>query len=188
MNQMYDKDYFQTLYRNDRDPWKFATSAYEMNKYQHTLNAIPQLGYERMLELGCSIGVFTSMLFPRGKNLLAIDCAQEALDIAKRNVGADAGVLYECLSIPDAFPKGTFDLIVFSEMGYYLSKAALHRAQELVINAMEEKAYLCLVHWRHPIAGCEWTGDEVHELFYRSSLNIMYSDIQKDYRIDVFQK
>ena len=58
-------DYFCDLYARDADPWKFASSDYERHKYEATLNALPMDRYVRGLEVGCSIGVFTSMLAPR---------------------------------------------------------------------------------------------------------------------------
>jgi hypothetical protein len=76
-------DYFCDLYARDADPWKFASSDYERHKYEATLNALPMDRYARGLEVGCSIGVFTSMLAPRCESLVAIDPAERALEEAR---------------------------------------------------------------------------------------------------------
>ena len=54
--------YFDRKYAFDPDPWGFATSAYEADKYRATLAALPRARYRRALEVGCSIGVLTERL------------------------------------------------------------------------------------------------------------------------------
>ena len=36
-----DPGYFEQLYASDPDPWRFATSDYERDKYAATLDALP---------------------------------------------------------------------------------------------------------------------------------------------------
>src|SRR5699024_2713979 len=48
------KDYFDTLYTYDADPWNFRTSAYEKQKYQSISDCIKNQYYKKGLELGCS--------------------------------------------------------------------------------------------------------------------------------------
>ena len=57
--QTISPDYFEDLYAADIDPWKFASSGYEREKYAQTLAALPEARYPRALEVGCSIGVLT---------------------------------------------------------------------------------------------------------------------------------
>ena len=52
-------EYFVELYRRELDPWNFAASAYEAEKYRTTLRLLPRARYRNACELGCSIGVFT---------------------------------------------------------------------------------------------------------------------------------
>jgi hypothetical protein len=72
-------DYFDSLYAADPDPWKFAASPYERDKYALTLEAMPKPRYRSALEVGCSIGVFTKSLASRCDALVAIDAAQTPL-------------------------------------------------------------------------------------------------------------
>jgi hypothetical protein len=62
-----DRAYFDTLYAADPDPWRFATSAYERDKYAASLAALPDPAYGSVLEIGCSIGVFTRQLAGRSR-------------------------------------------------------------------------------------------------------------------------
>ena len=77
------RDYFEDLYAKEADPWRFATSDYEHEKYDATLAALPRARYARGLEIGCSIGVLTRRLAARCDRLLATDIAEEPLREAR---------------------------------------------------------------------------------------------------------
>jgi Nodulation protein S (NodS) len=85
-------EYFDALYTADPDPWKFAASRYERDKYALTLDAMPKLRYRSALEVGCSIGVLTRSLAPRCDVLVAIDAAQTPLVEARRRCADLPGV------------------------------------------------------------------------------------------------
>ena len=88
-NESLDEKYFEGVYSAKDDPWDFETSEYEAAKYAATIDALPRGTYERVLEIGCSIGVLTQMLASRAKYLVAIDVSDKALEKAKeRNAGA----------------------------------------------------------------------------------------------------
>ncbi len=116
--------YFDGLYANDPDPWRFATSDYEREKYAATLAALPARPFATALEVGCSIGVLTKQLATRCDSLLALDVAEAALDQARARC---PDVRFERRAIPDEWPPGAFDLIVFSEVLYYLDAAGIRR-------------------------------------------------------------
>ena len=71
--------YFDEVYNNNADPWNFETSEYEREKYAVTIAALPKLKYQRVFEIGCSIGVLTEMLAPKCEMLLAVDAAEAPL-------------------------------------------------------------------------------------------------------------
>ncbi|MGB3373433.1 MAG: SAM-dependent methyltransferase, partial [Rhodococcus sp. (in: high G+C Gram-positive bacteria)] len=56
----------------------------------------------------------------------------------------------------------TFDLIVLSEVGYYLDELDLRAALDTAITHLEPCGTLLAVHWRHPVADYPQSGDEVH--------------------------
>ena len=58
------RDYFETLYAGNEDPWDFATSEYEAEKYARSIAALGPT-YATAFEIGCSIGVFTERLATR---------------------------------------------------------------------------------------------------------------------------
>ena len=54
--QTLEPAYFDGIYAASGDPWRFASSAYELSKYALTLEALPRERYPQALEIGCSIG------------------------------------------------------------------------------------------------------------------------------------
>src|SRR6202012_6037379 len=71
--------YFDEKYRADIDPWGFRTSIYEQQKYRATIAALRKPSYANALEVGCSIGVMTSLLAARCDHLTAVDSSSFAL-------------------------------------------------------------------------------------------------------------
>ena len=78
MTRSLPPSYFEALYASDPDPWRFASSDYERDKYAATLAALPRQLYRSGLEVGCSIGVLTAMLASRCRRLLAVDVADDS--------------------------------------------------------------------------------------------------------------
>ena len=117
--------YFDDVYRANPDPWGFTTSPYESGKYAATLAALPRPRYANAFEAGCSIGVLTARLAPRCNRLLAIDVSEDALAQARARCAAFPHVRLERRLLPGEFPDadGPFDLILVSEVGYYLAIA-----------------------------------------------------------------
>ena len=116
------REYFEELYAESNDPWNFETSEYERNKYRRTLEVLGERRFERALEAGASIGVFTEMLAARCDELLAVDVSERAVTTARERLAGRKHVVVERRTLPEEMPGGPFDLIVASEILYYYSK------------------------------------------------------------------
>ncbi|RZK61489.1 MAG: methyltransferase [Pedobacter sp.] len=182
------KVYFEQMYSKDKDPWKFETSEYERLKYDNTIQNIPEGNYASGLEIGCSIGVLTAMLPNKCKSLIAIDISTAAIDVAKERLGKNANVEFRTAAIPQDYPEGQFDLIIMSEVGYYLSLDDLIKSRERIFKSLNKGGVLVLVHWIHFVADYPLNGDQVHECFLESDLKHLHGYRESDYRLDVFQK
>lgn len=154
-----DRGYFEDLYAGSADPWRFRTSPYEDRKYTATLDILPRADYGRALEVGCSIGVFTRRLASRCRSVLALDISSIALAEAAR-ANADLGhVTFRQATLPRDFPEGSFDLVVLSEVLYYLSRADLDAVAALCTGALSPRGSIVLCHWLgatdYPLSGDE---------------------------------
>jgi cyclopropane fatty-acyl-phospholipid synthase-like methyltransferase len=141
--------YFDALYAADPDPWRFATSAYEREKYDATLAALPpRIG--SAFEIGCSIGVLTRRLATRCGTLLAVDVAETALAAARRRCGDRTNVTIAHMQVPREWPGGRFDIILFSEVLYYLSSDDLAHTAVRARASLTPGGHALLVHYTLP--------------------------------------
>ena len=151
--------YFEALYRQDGDPWHFASSAYEREKYAATLKALPLPSYRRGFEVGCSIGVLTKQLAGRCERLLAVDPVEAALGQARQRCAGCAGVQFAQMAVPHQLPDASFDLLVLSEVIYYWSITDLERMAAFADHAVKPGGDMVLVHWTgetdYPLPGDE---------------------------------
>ena len=151
--------YFDDLYAAGDDPWSLRTRWYERRKYALTTAALPRRRYAEALEVGCSVGELTAALAPRCDRLTAWDASAAAVArAAERNPGVD---VQQRVAPVDPLPP--VDLLVLSEVLYYLSAPDLAALLEQVRTAVRPGGTLVAVHWRHPVADYPQTGDAVHE-------------------------
>ena len=139
--------YFDDLYTANADPWRFRTSSYERDKYAQTLAMLDRARFGSVLEIGCSVGVFTRLLAPRCDRLLAIDGSQIALDAAREECRAVPHVSFLAATVPEYFPAGSFDLIVMSEVLYYLTAEDVAQTAKLARNALGPAGRILCCHW-----------------------------------------
>jgi len=185
--------YFDDVYRANTDPWQFASSPYERGKYATTLAALPHPHYGRAFEIGCSIGVFTAQLALRCGHLLSIDVSEAALAQAQQRCAGLPQVEIKKMQVPHEFPAGEFDLILVSEVGYYLSPADLARTADQMLAALPPGGQLLLVHWTPVVPDYPQTGDEVHDFFLAKAqpggpLRHLTGQRHDKYRLDLLEK
>lgn len=155
---------FDDVHGRSEDPWNYTSSWYERRKRALTLAALPAETYGSGLEVGCSIGTLTAELAGRCRNLLAVDASGTALQLAARRLAGLPHVGLRQLVVPQAWPEGKFDLVVVSEVGYYLAADELSVLWDRIEASLEPGGTLLLCHWRHPVDGWELDGDTVHAL------------------------
>jgi SAM-dependent methyltransferase len=138
---------FERRYQLDPDPWNFAHSAYEQERYAIMLRTLGRAQYETAYEPGCSIGEFTALLAPRCQRILASDVSPSAVAAARKRCAAHAHVDITLGALPDQIAAGRFDLIVFSELGYYFSEPQLRQIGASLYERLLPAGELMAVHW-----------------------------------------
>jgi SAM-dependent methyltransferase len=184
-------DFFEALYQENPDPWQFATSEYEAQKYATTINALPHPLYQSGFEIGGSIGVLTEKLAQRCHSLLSVDVSEIPQRQAIERCQHQGNIRFELMSVPSSFPDEYFDLIVMSEVGYYWSLPDLIKAQRLILERLRSQGHLILVHWTVDAQVLPITGDLVHDAFIDlvpDRLKHLKSLREAQYRLDLFEK
>ncbi|WNG27441.1 hypothetical protein F0U62_28050 [Cystobacter fuscus] len=117
--------HFERMYADSEDPWEYRRRWYERRKRALTLAMLPHARYARAFEPGCSIGELSAELAARCDALLVSDGSEAAVRVARRRLAPWPHVRVEQRLLPDAWPEGTFELVVLGEFGYYLDAKAL---------------------------------------------------------------
>lgn len=181
--------YFEDLYSGSRDPWGFETSEYERRKYERTLGVLKDRRYRRALEVGASIGVFTGMLAPLCDELLGVDVSEKALSVARERLAGFPHVWFELRELPEEMPEGPFDLILASEVLYYLPREVMLETLRRFEDALAPGGRLIAVHWRKETRTYPLQGDEVHDLLAQHTrLHATNNIVEPEYRLDLFEK
>ena len=160
-----DPAYFDRLYAAADDPWGLAERFYERRKRELVLASLPRAHFRRAFEPGCATGLLTAGLAGRCDAVVAWDAAAAAVAQAARRLAGAPHVRVEVGAIPGAWPAGEFDLVVLSEVGYYV--ADLDALAARVDSALAGDGVVLAVHWRHAAADHPQTADDVHRVLGR---------------------
>lgn len=157
--------YFEQMYAERSDPWELASRWYETRKYAITMSLLPKPRYRHALEPGCSIGTLTQLLAQRCDRVTSLDVSEVALREARcrlADVGAGESVSLIHGSLDDPWPTGPFDLLVLSEVAYYLSAELLADVLRTQCPSLAPGATVVAAHWRHPVVDYPLSGDEAN--------------------------
>lgn len=176
---------FDELFAGDDDPWKFRDRWYESRKRALTLACLPAPRYRCAFEPGCANGELSAALATRCDRLLVSDGAARAVEIARRRTAGLPQVEVRQAWLPAQWPSERFDLIVVSELGYYLDAESLTAFGARLLESLEPGGTVLACHWRRRIDGCQFDGDEVQQhlaevLGLPPLLQVMDADLRLD--------
>ena len=143
---MIDPAGFEAMFRADPDPWNYATSPFEAYKRNILLKACGERIRGRGLELACANGETTRYLVRICLSLLALDASPTAVREARKRLAGVGRARVGHALLPDEFPRGRFDLIVVSELLYYLPPRDAERLVSLVAGAVAPGGRVVLLH------------------------------------------
>ena len=184
--------YFDAMYAKSRDPWQLAGRWYEQRKYAITIAMLPLARYRHAFEPGCSVGVLTEMLTDRCDYVTATDVAASALEATAERLtrrGRVDQVALERRSLDSAWPAADFDLVVLSEVAYYLDASALRDVLDRECSRLVGGTAVIAAHWRYPVDDYPLTGDQANAIVAETAdLHAMGRYLDDDVVIDVFEK
>jgi LmbE family N-acetylglucosaminyl deacetylase len=165
-----DPSYFERLYRADADPWDLAGRWYERRKRSLLLAALPRERFRRAFEPGCGPGQLSGLLRQRVDELVATDAAPRP--------GTPR------LRIPGEWPDGRFDLIVLSEVAYYVTDLAALAGR--ITDSLDPDGVVVLCHWRRPAPDHPQDAATVHAALPRlTGLHRLAGYADADFLLDV---
>lgn len=179
--------HFERLYRADPDPWNLATSPYEQQKYEATLAVLGTKHFQSALEVGCSIGILTSRLAARCDRLVGVDFAPSAVKAARARCAPYPGVRIEHMQVPRQWPEGSFDLILFSEVLYFLDEGDLMDTCAHALGSLLPGGQVLLVNYTEETDD-PLSGDAAASFFIKATaptLQLIYQTREPHYRLDL---
>lgn len=171
-------DYFDTIYAAD-DPFGYRSSWYEERKRQILTASLPRRRFKHGWEIGCSNGELTASLAARCEALYATDISQRAVQLARARNHASPHVRIERATHPGDWPNAKFDLIVLSEIGYYLQADELDDTVAGIKDSLAAEGLFVACHWLAPFEEAPFAGREVHDRLHHllpMSLAYRYED------------
>ncbi|MGY3146283.1 putative TPR repeat methyltransferase [Bradyrhizobium sp. USDA 3397] len=146
------------------DPWRLDSNPFEQKRYAKMLQmSLSKESIRNALEVGCAAGTFTERLAPHCQRLLVIDVMRQAINRARERTRKKAHITWIVADIERFWTAELFDLIVVTEVLYYLGDiAGLRAAIRNLIDMLAPDGYLVFgsAHdetcrrWGHP-AGAE---------------------------------
>ena len=171
----------EALYAQGDDPWGFRSSPYEAAKYAATLAALPHARYAHILEIGCGNGELARRLATRCDRYTGIDAVETALAAARLAVPEGRFVR---TFLPGPLPPGAYDLIVVSEILYFLDRPGLADLAGR-IDAAAPDARIVAVTWLGP-SGNPLEGMEALDAFRAATpRSSVPARVEAAYRIDL---
>lgn len=189
-------EFFDAKYRSAADPWNFAGSPYEQYRYDEIIQNLDEFSgepdrrrFRRAFEPGCSIGILTARLAAICDEVIAIDISPTAVARARARCAQWPGVTVEVGALPQSIPLGQFDLVVFSEIGYYFNSNALAVLAAQLTSLLASGGILMAVHWLGHSHDHVLTGDEVHRVLGASrGLAQMKARRYEGFRVEMWSR
>lgn len=182
------RETFEALYERNPDPWHFESSDYERSKRHKTIAALENRRFAKALEIGCSTGMLTELLAQSCDHVIAMELARNAVAIAGERLNKFGNIELMCAEAPADWPDGDFDLIVLSEVLYFLSFDEIVETSKLAFGSLVPDGRCLLVNWTGP-NDLPINGEQAVTAFHSAEdWEVDGRLIEERYRIDRFRK
>lgn len=190
---------FDRLYVDEIDPWLVGSSWYEERKVGVVLAALAERRYAAALDPACGTGHLARALADRCDAVLACDASAPAIAVARTTCAGIDNVTLAVHAMPYrtapygiSGPLGPFDLVVLSEVLYYLDAENREAAALGVIERAAPRVEVVAVHWRERTENAVASGDEVHaelrEIFKTRGFRHQVAHFDEEFVLDVFTR
>ncbi|APU13618.1 bifunctional PIG-L family deacetylase/class I SAM-dependent methyltransferase [Actinoalloteichus fjordicus] len=180
---------FAELYARDADPWRVSTDWYEIRRRAIVSAALPARRYGCAVEPACGIGALTLVLAQRCDRLLAFDPIASAVERTRFACSGRSSVDVRVGSLPADLPPGPQDLLVYSEILYYLDDRDLTATIEASVACLRPGGHLLAVHWRSWPPEAPRDGEDVHRrLLAHPALTPLIEHVEDEFLLHVLER
>jgi 2-polyprenyl-3-methyl-5-hydroxy-6-metoxy-1,4-benzoquinol methylase len=188
-NTITSPEFFEAKYQREPDPWSFASSSYELQRYAAIVGSLGSRTFQRAFEPGCSIGVLTEKLAVLCKHVEALDVSVTAGKAAIQRCRHLKNVDIRIGSLASDTSAHSFDLLVLSEIGYYFEAATLTAIGNGLASRLVRGGVLLGAHWLGSSADHLLSGDQVHEILNGlPGLTVSFAELHSGFRINHWTK
>jgi trans-aconitate methyltransferase len=135
------------MYEGDDDPWGFDRRWYERRKFALTVAALPRERYRLAFEPGCANGALTELLQARCDRLIASEMLPAVASRAADRLRPHDHVAVVREVFPQWWPEDSIDLLVLSEVAYYLTPHGRDLARVRLAENLEVGGDVVSVHY-----------------------------------------
>lgn len=138
---------FERLYLERPDPWSYRSSRYEIEKYEQVLACVRdwRTAQRRLLEIGCSIGVFSSLVAKEFDTVTCVDISSEALRAARRQTATLANIKFVNCDVRSLSLDARYDVILCAEVLYYLPEKSAPAVCAVLDQHLDSEGLIVLV-------------------------------------------
>lgn len=145
--------------------------------------------YASIFEPGCANGELSAELAPRCDRLVCGDTASAAVALARGRLLGFPHAQVRQSRVPEQWPTGQFELIVLSELCYYLDADDLRRVIDRALACLSADGQVLACHWRPAIEGCPQTAEQVHAALHeRLNMHRVASHHETDFLLDLWSR
>lgn len=183
------RPYFDDIYAQHDDPYGLRTRWYERRKRDVLMAALPRPRFRRAYEPGCGAAELSAALASRCDALLCSDFHPRAVETAARRLSDQANVRVEQRTLPQDWPVSErFDLIVLSEVLYFLPRIDVARVAHCCAATLAADGVLAACDWRPDFDGRCTATAEVHRVLEGLGLYRVVRHEEDDFLMHVWQR
>jgi SAM-dependent methyltransferase len=183
------QDYFEDLYTRSPDPYGTHDRWYEQRKRDLVLASLPRARFAHCYEPGCGAGALTLRLAERCDAVLAADFCEQALQSARARTQALPQVRLARHQLPQDWPVDErFDLIVLSELSYFLPLAAIEQVARDCMASLAPDGVVLACDWLPAFAERACPTEAAHAALSATGLHTLLTHAEADFRLQVWAR
>ncbi|MEJ8851569.1 SAM-dependent methyltransferase [Variovorax rhizosphaerae] len=184
------REYFDALYEATDDPYGLRNRWYEQRKRAILMASLPRERFASAYEPGCGAAELTLDLAQRCDAVLASDFSAPAVLGARTRTAGLANVRVDQHHLPVDWPmaEAPFDLIVLSEIGYFLDAGAMQQVAALCSATLGADATLVACDWRPDFQERALSTECVHSILGEIGLPRLVVHAEHDFLLQVWSR